>query len=63
MIRMDPKVKAALADAGAVYVRTGRHHIYRLPNGRNVVLSISPSDNYAIAQQLRTLRKVQAIAA
>lgn len=33
---------ALLKEARAVLVRTNRHHIYKLPNGKIVVLACSP---------------------
>lgn len=50
------RVSQALHDAGAVLIRSGKHLIYRLPNGQNVVVSHTPSDYRAEANKLRDIR-------
>ena len=47
-----------LKRAGAVLVRTKNHQIWRLPNGRNYVMSQTPSDGRAVKNQLSVLRKM-----
>ena len=48
----------ALRDAGAVLVRTNKHRIYRLPNGRTYVRSGSSSDHRAEMNGLRDLARL-----
>jgi hypothetical protein len=52
------KINALLEQAGAVLVRAKNHKVYRLPNGRNFVVSQSPSDYRAAQNQLCVLRRV-----
>ena len=39
--------------AGGVYVRTNRHHVLRLPNGKMIAVASSPSEPKESAQQLQ----------
>jgi predicted RNA binding protein YcfA (HicA-like mRNA interferase family) len=56
-MKISPRVLEALRDEGAVLVRTGKHYVYRLPNHRNVVISISPSCKFAERKQLQDIRR------
>lgn len=47
-----------LKRAGAVLVRTKNHQIWRLPNGRNYVMSQTPSDGRAGRNQAAVLRRL-----
>ena len=47
-----------LRDSGAVLVREKKHRVYRLPSGRNLVLSKTPSDRRTEANQIRDLRRL-----
>lgn len=47
-----------LKRAGAVLVRQKNHQIWRLPNGRNYVISQTPSDGRAVKNQLSVLRRL-----
>jgi hypothetical protein len=49
---------AALKEAGAVLIRTGRHDVYKLANGRRIAVSVSPSDKYAVNQAVRQIRRL-----
>lgn len=53
------RVRRALKAAGAEYVRTCRHHLFRLPNGATLVLSLSGGKN-AEAHQLRDIKRALA---
>ena len=55
---LTPRLRAALDDAGAVFVRRSKHLIFRLPNGRNFVVAVTPSDHRAERQQLTQLRRL-----
>ena len=58
---MDPakQVKEMLREAGATLLRSGRHLVYRLPNGAQFYMSKTPSDRRGAAhRQLSTLRKL-----
>jgi len=46
-----------LKEIGAKFVRKKKHEIWRLPNGRTVILSASPSDVHANSMQLRDIRR------
>lgn len=56
---MDKTLEHALRDAGAVLVRQKRHRIYKLPNGRVLTVSNTPSDRRDTLNTLRTLRRLQ----
>lgn len=51
------KLDAALRDCGAVLIRANKHRVYRLPNGRNFVASVSPSDTNGERNAMRDLRR------
>jgi predicted RNA binding protein YcfA (HicA-like mRNA interferase family) len=40
-----------LRDSGAVLVRQKRHAVWRLPNGRIVVISATPGGKYFVRKQ------------
>ena len=42
---------------GFVLVRDSRHQVWRNPDGKQIVFSSSPSDEYWAAQALRELRR------
>jgi predicted RNA binding protein YcfA (HicA-like mRNA interferase family) len=44
-MKLDKYVREALAEVGAVLVRQKNHYVFRLPNGRTVVLSKTPHNN------------------
>ena len=48
----------ALRAAGAVLVRESKHRVYRLPNGRALVISKTASDWRAEQNMLRDLRRL-----
>jgi hypothetical protein len=50
------KVKQMLADVGATLKREGKHHVYELPNGKNFVVSATPSDTRGELNALSDLR-------
>lgn len=54
------EVEQALKDAGAVLVRhTGNgHEVYRL-NGKNIIVSVSPSDRNWVRQVERDIRRAR----
>ena len=56
-IKLDKQVRKALEDAGAVYIRKNKHHIFRLSNGRTVSISATTSDHRAVQNQLRDIRR------
>lgn len=56
--KLDTELVRALREAGAVFLRTGKHHVYRLPNGRNVIISRSPSDRHATSMAIRDIRRL-----
>jgi hypothetical protein len=60
-MKHDRKVYDALKEAGAVFIRhnNGGHQVFRLPCGRNIVLSHSPSDRNAGRQVLRELERIR----
>ena len=60
MMRLSRNVETALANAGAVYVRTGKHYIFRLPNGRTVTVSRSASDTRSERNILADIRRQSA---
>lgn len=47
-----------LKRAGAWLVRAHKHQVWRLPDGRNFVMSSSPSDHRAAQNQMRTLKRM-----
>lgn len=47
-----------LKRSGAVLVRQKNHQVWRLPNGRNYVMSQTPSDHRAARNQLKVLRRL-----
>ena len=47
-----------LKRAGAVLVRNKNHQIWRLPDGRNYVMSQTPSDWRAERKQVSVLRQL-----
>jgi len=52
------EIRDALQVAGAVLVRTGKHRVYRLPNGQTLVTSNSASDWRAEKNMLRDLKRL-----
>lgn len=46
-----------LRDAGAVLLRQKRHAVWRLPNGRIVVISATPSGKYFVRKQARDINR------
>lgn len=48
----------ALKSCGAVLLRQKNHQVWRLPNGRNYVISQTPSDHRAARNQLKVLRRL-----
>lgn len=49
-----------LEEVGATYVRTTKHHIYRLPNGKTFAVANSPSDHRHMANLKAKLRRALA---
>jgi len=47
-----------LKRAGAVLVRQKNHQVWRMPNGRNYVMSQTPSDWRAEQKQMSVLRRL-----
>jgi predicted RNA binding protein YcfA (HicA-like mRNA interferase family) len=43
-MKMSKSVEQALRDVNAVLLRRNKHFVYGLPNGRIVVVPMSPSD-------------------
>lgn len=56
-MRIDRKVKTMLKDAGAKLKRNRKHQVYELPDGKNVVISSTPSDVNAMHSQVRDIKK------
>lgn len=55
---VDRAVLRALREAGASLKRVGKHLIYALPNGRNVVVGITPSDHHATKNAIAVIRRL-----
>lgn len=51
------QIEKLLRASGAVLVRTRKHRVYRLPNGRNYVIAATASDRRAQANQVAELRR------
>lgn len=51
------RLHKALREAGAIHMRRGKHHIYKLPNQRIFVMPSTPSgrENNYLAQLRRAL--------
>lgn len=59
MKKIDPKLSAALDEAGAVLVRETKHLIFQIPGvQRPMVVSQSPSDVRATRNNLAILRRL-----
>ena len=52
------KVSDELQRLGAVLIRTKKHDVWRLPDGRRFVVAQSPSDARSEANTLADLRRV-----
>jgi predicted RNA binding protein YcfA (HicA-like mRNA interferase family) len=57
------KLKEALREHGAVLAREGRHQIYRLPNGRQVVISKSASDYRGVRNAISLVKRMARVPA
>jgi len=54
---MTPKVREALKSASAVLLRRNKHHVFKLPNGSQVVVASTPSDCHAEQNALREIAR------
>ena len=54
---IDRVVVEALQQAGAVYVRSNKHHIFRLPNGRAIVVAATPGDHRSNKNVISVIRR------
>jgi hypothetical protein len=50
-------VAAVLKQAGATLIRHSKHYIFQLPNGTKLTVSSTPSDQYAVNNQLREIKQ------
>jgi hypothetical protein len=57
-MKKDRDITQQLKQCGAVLLRQRTHEVWRLPNGRRFVRSVSPSDRYAFRNQERELSKL-----
>lgn len=54
----EPKTaRELLQKIGAIHVRTGKHEVWKLPNGRTVTLSISPSCPFVNCKQMADIHR------
>ena len=58
MAHRNNKVVMALQACGAIKVRSKRHDVWKLPNGKTYVLSQSPSHTSAERHALHLLKKL-----
>ncbi len=54
---VNPEAEVRRLLRGATLVRTKKHNVYELPNGKRVSMANTPSDVNAVRQQLRSLEK------
>jgi hypothetical protein len=50
-------VASLLKQAGATLVRHSKHYIFQLPNGKKLTVSSTPSDTYAVNNQMREIKQ------
>ena len=50
-------VQALLDEAKAILIRHNKHLVYRLPNGRTITISATPSDPNVVWEIKRLLRQ------
>lgn len=55
--KLDKDVRQALANAGAVLVRSHRHLVYRLPNGRTVSVACTAGDWRTAKNTIRVIKR------
>lgn len=55
-MKIEVKILSLLKESGAELVRKKRHEVWKLPNGKIFVRSITPSDKKAILHNLCDLR-------
>jgi hypothetical protein len=60
MIRQRENPRELLKTIGAQLIRQKNHEVWRLPNGRTVVLAKTTSDRNCDKQQLRIIRREMA---
>lgn len=60
-MRFEAEVERLLREDAAVLLRTSSHKIYRLSNGKNFVMPMTPSDRRSAANQLTRLRHLLGI--
>lgn len=58
MDKYQAEVKKLLDENGAVLVRRKKHKVYKLPDGRAVVMASTPSDHRATVKALTLLRRM-----
>jgi hypothetical protein len=57
---IEKQISNHLQSIGAVLVRSKRHNVWRLPNGRVIVTSQSPSRRHAFNHELRDIKRAEA---
>ena len=62
-IKQEPKTARELLQViGAVHARTGKHEVWKLPNGRTVTLSVSPSCPFVNKKQIADIHREMRVA-
>ena len=55
------KLQEVLVQHNAVLLRSNHHHVYRLPNGYQLTVSHTASDNRATQNNISLLRRLSAL--
>lgn len=50
-------VAQLLKQAGATFVRRSKHYIFQLPNGKKLTVAGTPSDRYAVNNQMKEIKQ------